>query len=150
MAHEGALALINHSGCRLAASGGTGFGFGSALTPERSQVDPEIAQCLKHVTKRDEVTKIKALNTLLERFKQLESEEAAELVPSWLFAYKRVSVDNVRAVRLGGARALSQIVRQAGRKLAPHLKDLMGCWWVAMHDTYPDARQVASAAFQVQ
>lgn len=138
--------------CRLAASGAAGFGFGSALTPEHSQgqLDPETAQCLKHVTKRDEVTKIKALNTLIAKFKALEAEDAAEVLPSWLFAFKRVSMDNARAVRLGGIRVLSQIVQQAGRKLAPHLKALMGCWWLSMHDTYPEARHVALASFQVQ
>lgn len=144
--------MRNLQPCRLSASGAVGFGFGSALTPEHSKghLDPEIAQCLKHVTKRDEVTKIKALNTLLTKFKQLQPEDAAELLPAWLFAFKRVSVDNARAVRLGGNRALSQIVEQAGRKIAPHLKDLMGCWWLALHDTYPEARQVALTSFHVR
>eukprot|EP00892_Ulva_mutabilis_P010612 jgi/Ulvmu1/7923/UM004_0155.1 len=134
----------------LGGSAAPGFGFGAALTPESalSQVDPEIAQCLKHVTKRDENTKIKALQLLHTKFSVLEGESAADLVPAWLFAYKRVSLDNARTVRLAGARALSRIVQQAGRKLAPHLRELMGCWWLAMHDTYAEARQEAWIAFE--
>ena len=122
------------------------------MKPEaaHAQVDPEIAQCLKHVTKRDENTKLKALNILLSKFEMLEADAAAELMPAWLFAYKRVSLDNARAVRLAGARALSRIVHQAGRKLAPHLKELMGCWWLAMFDTYSEAKQAAHSAFEVE
>jgi E3 ubiquitin-protein ligase listerin len=138
------------NGCRFGPS--AAFAFGTPATPETvpsTPVDPEIAQCLKHLTKRDENTKIKALNALHARVQTLNSEDAAQFLPSWLFTFKKVAMDNSRAVRAGAAKVLGQVVQRAGRKTAPHLKELLGPWWFAMHDLYKEARLHVSTVFQV-
>jgi E3 ubiquitin-protein ligase listerin len=138
--------------CRFGARPAAGFGFGlptPADTPLQSHVDPLIGQYLKHVTKKDENTKLKALASLATRAKDLDELGAAELVTPWLFVFKRLVMDNNRAVRLAALRVQALIVKGAGRKLAPNLKELIGPWWIAASDEYRGVADVANASFEV-
>jgi hypothetical protein len=105
---------------------------------------------LKQLSKKDENTKIKALNNLQNRVQTLSSEEAGEFLPSWLFTFKKVCTDNCRGVRAGGAKVLALIVQKAGRNTAPHLKELLGPLCLAMQDIYPEARELAIGLFNVR
>lgn len=39
-------------------------------------------------------------------------------------------------------------MRRVGRNLAPHLKSLIGCWYLSQYDTYAPVATMASVAFQ--
>ena len=128
------------------------FGFGAASPGEpatANQPDPEISQWLKHLSKKDDNTKIKALNNLQSRVQGFSSEEAGDFLPTWLFTFKKVCTDNCRPVRAGGAKVLASTVQKAGRNTAPHLKELLGPLWLAMQDPYREARDTAVRLFEV-
>jgi hypothetical protein len=111
--------------------------------------DPEIAQCFKRLSKRDVSTKLKALRCLPDTVRAGGPEIAAELLPSWLFVFKRLVMDNNRAVRHASIQAFDAIATTCGRKIAPNLKSVMGPWWFAMSDPYKEASAAASAVFEV-
>ena len=131
-----------------------GFGFSApSATPEASPggvIDPEIAQCLKRLTKRDTGTKLKALRALPALITAGTPDATAELLPSWIFSFKRVVLDNNRSVRLAAVKVLEAILTACGRKVAPQLKTLLGPWWFAMSDPYREAAASATAAFEVR
>ena len=107
-----------------------------------------VAQALRGLAKRDPNTKLKALQTL-EDVIAGQSDEVAELLPAWLFHYKKLCMDNNRNVRSKSNRVFSSIVGRVGRKLAPHWKDISGVWCMAMSDPYREACQVSQASFKV-
>lgn len=126
------------------------FGFGTASPSEpASHQDPEISQCLKHLSKKDENTKIKALNNLQNLVQCFSSEQAGDFLPAWLFTFKKVCTDNSRTVRAGGAKVFASVVQKAGRNTAPHLKELLGPLCLAMQDPYREARDTAVGLFEV-
>lgn len=137
--------------CRF---GGNTFasGFGAPTTAEAvttSHNDPEISLWFKHLSKKDDSTKIKALNNLQSRVKDFSSEDAGEFVPPWLFSFKKLCTDNSRSVRAGAAKVLALVVQKAGKNAAPHLKELLGPLLLAMQDMYPEAGDQAVGLFEV-
>lgn len=104
---------------------------------------------LRSLTKRDATTKLKALRALKTYFSEASADVCAEALPSCLFYFRTVMLDNNRSVRLDATQLLSVLVTQAGRNVAPHLKDLMGPWYLAMCDPYSEAASAAQRAFEV-
>ncbi|CAI5493124.1 unnamed protein product [Closterium sp. Naga37s-1] len=90
------------------------------------------------------------------------------MLPAWAFEYRRLVVDSSRAVRLATHATMTVLVqginfqslkrhpclflsRSHGSKgLAPHLKQLMGPWWVAQFDSSRDVAAAATVSFQVR
>ena len=127
-----------------------GAAFGAPTPSADLSLDPEITQSLKRLTKRDTSTKLKALKTLNTRLYDVSQDGCAELLPSWLFHYKKLVMDNTRSVRLEAVQVLAVIVSKAGKHTAPHVKELIGPWWLAASDPYADAASAATASFKVQ
>ena len=95
-------------------------------------------------------TKLKALKALASLLSSVPPYGHAELLPSWIFYFKRLVLDNNRSVRLGALQVLQVITSSAGRHLAPHLKELIGSWWLAASDPYGEAAASASRSFEVR
>ena len=51
-------------------------------------------------------------------------------------------------MREGTQLAMEQLVLQVGRKLAPHLKTVIGAWLCAQSDPYAPVASAAGRAFQ--
>jgi E3 ubiquitin-protein ligase listerin len=131
-------------------SASLGFGAPSPLDEATPwSLDPDITQCLKRLTKRDVNTKIKALQALISLIADSTPDACTLLLPGWLFVFKRLVHDNNRTIRLTTLQVLAAIVKQAGRKVAPHLKELIGPWWLSMSDPFPEAASQAAASFHV-
>ena len=115
------------------------------------EVDPECAAALRRLTKRDETTKLKALAALVARAEGGEGTatvDAAALLPAWTYAYNRLALDASKKVRAAAARALGVLVRGAGRGLAPHMRPLVGAWWLARFDPFAECAAAADAAWR--
>ncbi|KAJ9505274.1 hypothetical protein QJQ45_023216, partial [Haematococcus lacustris] len=113
-----------------------------------SQLDGELALCLRHLSKRDPTTKLKALQSLRSQLPNKPTAAVVAVLPAWAHLFARLAMDNNRAVRAESARVLGQVVGLAGKAVAPHLKGLMGSWWMAQFDPNQDAAAAARSAFQ--
>ncbi|KAJ4978445.1 hypothetical protein NE237_009225 [Protea cynaroides] len=168
---DGARSKTRPSSSSLAASllssGTTSIGFGGYVGSSRldtthtsedaipfQDVDSEVALHLKRLGRKDPTTKLKALTSLCELFKQKTAEDVVLIIPQWVFEYKRLLQDYNREVRRATNETMTSLVITLGRVLAPHLKSLMGPWWFSQFDPVPEvsqsARQSLQAAFPAQ
>lgn len=63
--------------------------------------------------------------------------------------YKRLIMDSSHIVRSETATTLTCLVKALGRAVAPHLKSVLGPWFLAMHDPHSDAASGSSSAFRL-
>lgn len=95
---------------------GSSFGFSAAATAARPPaatgheasvstqgLDGEIAQCLRHLSKKDAVTKLKALQTLRALVKAKTVPDLVLALPPWSHLYARLCMDSNRSVRAEAA-----------------------------------------------
>lgn len=75
--------------------------------------------------------------------------ELLALLPHWIRAYRRLVSDANRKVRVKCQDVLGALVSKLKRELAPHLKSLIGPWWMSQHDADRDVQTAAISAFQV-
>lgn len=133
-----------------------GFGFGSsaaaaaaastASTGEPAlpgQLDGDLAQCLRHLSKKDATTKLKALQSLRDFMRAKSAADLAVALPPWSYHFKRLMMDPAKSVRSEACATMGALAAAVGKQLAPHLKALLPPWWMATFDPYAD---VAAAA----
>ncbi|XP_071956221.1 E3 ubiquitin-protein ligase listerin-like [Antedon mediterranea] len=113
-----------------------------------SCLDPEIRLALRKLTKRDAITKLKAMQELASLCKEKEEDSVGGILPHWPRLYSKLALDYDKRVREATQYAFEQICLRVGRKLAPHLRSLMGVWIVSQCDTYAPASSAAKSAFQ--
>ncbi|KAF4389556.1 hypothetical protein F8388_009689 [Cannabis sativa] len=163
---EGARSKARPSSSSLAASllpsGSTAaVGFGgyigrsrldSSLAGEDSasfqDIDSEVAVHLKRLARKDPTTKLKALSSLSELIKEKPGKDLVTVIPQWAFEYKRLLMDYNREVRRATHDTMTNLVTAVGRDLAPHLKSLMGPWWLSQFDSVSEVAQAAKRSLQ--
>lgn len=133
-----------------AASGLGGFGtFGTAVSPlsyiaeqpDLSQIsEPNVVVAFKNLSKKDSVTKAKALDELLESLK--DGGDIAVLT-AWSDLYPRVSIDNSQLVRRNAHVLQGLLTANAGKRIAPLLPKLVPSW---LAGTFDSDKSVAKAA----
>ncbi|GAQ92748.1 Zinc finger RING-type domain containing protein [Klebsormidium nitens] len=137
-----------------------GFGFGGFVGSARvaeatkgadeeisADIDGEIASHLRRLSKRDSTTKLKALAALGPMFHERPPSELVAVLPSWVFIYRRLAADSSRQVREQAHLAMKELASRVGRSLAPHLRVLMGPWWVSQFDPSREVAEAARASF---
>ncbi|KAF9597736.1 hypothetical protein IFM89_021223 [Coptis chinensis] len=117
-------------------------------TASFSDVDSEVAQHIKRLGRKDPTTKLKALASLSELFKQKNREDIVQIIPQWAFEYKRLLQDYNREVRRATHDTMTSLVSTVGRGLAPYLKSLMGPWWLSQFDPVTEVSQAARRSLQ--
>ncbi|XP_033118040.1 E3 ubiquitin-protein ligase listerin-like [Anneissia japonica] len=113
-----------------------------------SCLDSDIRLVLRKLTKRDAITKLKAMQELASLCKEKDEESVSCILAHWPRLYGKLALDFDRRVREATQYAFEQICLKVGRKLAPHLRPLMGTWIVSQCDTYAPASSAARSAFQ--
>ncbi|XP_042355123.1 E3 ubiquitin-protein ligase listerin [Plectropomus leopardus] len=148
----------------LAREGGVipGFvGFDTTVTSELSYVpavhgaeeidnlvDADFRLVLRKLSKRDVVTRLKAVQDFGSMCQERDAEEVKGVLPYWPRIYCKISVDHDRRIREATQQAFEQLVLKVRRSLAPFLKSLMGHWILSQCDTYTPAASAACQAFQ--
>ncbi|XP_071378047.1 E3 ubiquitin-protein ligase listerin [Centroberyx affinis] len=135
-------------------------GFGSSVTPELgyvpavhgaeeidSLVDADFRLVLRKLSKRDAVTRLKAVQEFGSMCQEREAEVVKGVLPYWPRIYCKISVDHDRRVREATQQAFEQLVLKVRRSLAPFLKSVMGHWLLVQCDTYSPAASAACQAF---
>ncbi|KAM3869223.1 E3 ubiquitin-protein ligase listerin [Diretmus argenteus] len=112
-----------------------------------SMVDADFRLVLRKLSKRDAVTRLKAVQEFGSMCQERDAEVVKGVLPYWSRIYCKISVDHDRRVREATQQAFEQLVLKVRRSLAPFLKSLMGHWMVAQCDTYTPAASAACQAF---
>ncbi|XP_052464285.1 E3 ubiquitin-protein ligase listerin [Carassius gibelio] len=113
-----------------------------------NQVDADFRMVLRKLSKRDAVTKLKAVQEFGVMCQERQPDVVKGVLPYWPRIYCRISVDHDRRVREATQQAFEQLILKVKRNLAPYLKSIMGHWLISQCDTYSPAASAASAAFQ--
>ncbi|KAL3135632.1 hypothetical protein ABBQ38_006112 [Trebouxia sp. C0009 RCD-2024] len=116
-----------------------------ALTGE---LDSEITQLLRSLSKRDATTKFKALQKLKAVIASKDAPSVAACLPAWSYEFNKLVMDNNRTVRSEASGVLGAMAKTVGKGLAPYLKALAGSWWLAQFDLHSEAAAAARDAFQ--
>uniref|UniRef100_A0AAR2ISN4 E3 ubiquitin-protein ligase listerin n=1 Tax=Pygocentrus nattereri TaxID=42514 RepID=A0AAR2ISN4_PYGNA len=111
-------------------------------------VDADFRLVLRKLSKRDAVTKLKAVQEFGAMCQERESDIVKGVLPYWPRIYCKISLDHDRRVREATQQAFEQLILKVKRNLAPYLKGIMGHWIIAQCDTYSPAASAASVAFQ--
>ncbi|XP_061904673.1 E3 ubiquitin-protein ligase listerin [Entelurus aequoreus] len=136
-------------------------GFDTTLTSELSYVpalhgaeeidnlvDADFRLVLRKLSKRDVVTRLKAVQDFGSMCQERDAEDVKGVLPYWPRIYCKISVDHDRRIREGTQLAFEQLVLKVRRSLAPFLKSLMGHWILSQCDMYTPAASAARRAFQ--
>uniref|UniRef100_A0A4W5QLU9 E3 ubiquitin-protein ligase listerin n=1 Tax=Hucho hucho TaxID=62062 RepID=A0A4W5QLU9_9TELE len=110
-------------------------------------VDADFRMVLRKLSKRDTVTKLKAVQEFGAMCQERDSEVVKGVLPYWPRIYCKISVDHDRRVREATQQAFEQLVLKVRRSLAPYLKSVMGHWLLSQCDSYPPAASAACQAF---
>ncbi|XP_020778547.1 E3 ubiquitin-protein ligase listerin [Boleophthalmus pectinirostris] len=113
-----------------------------------SLVDADFRLVLRKLSKRDNVTRLKAVQDFGAMCQEREAEDVKGVLPYWPRIYCKISVDYDRRIREATQIAFEQLVLKVRRNLAPFLKSLMGHWILSQCDTYTPAASAAWRAFQ--
>ncbi|XP_052740554.1 E3 ubiquitin-protein ligase listerin isoform X2 [Bicyclus anynana] len=133
---------------------GLGSGKAPVLFPSLAAINvdqgltPEFSVCFKKFTKKDPVTKTKALQELTELVKTGNVEDVEAALPSWTHHYQFLSIDSDRRVREATQTCHGAVVGACGRRVAPQLRRLLPAWLLAAHDEHAPAASAARAHLQ--
>ncbi|ORX49998.1 hypothetical protein BCR36DRAFT_583608 [Piromyces finnis] len=126
------------------------FSFGNTLVDEFEGVNEDLKVMLKKLNKRDSTTKIRALEEICQYLNsQSNDTEIKSLLPGWPKLYSKISIDVDRRVRILIGNAHLIIVKTLKKKIAPHLKELIGPWICSTFDPCPDVCRVAKEAYNL-
>ncbi|KAJ3299483.1 hypothetical protein HK104_008755 [Borealophlyctis nickersoniae] len=141
----------------LLGTGFGGFGISSGLAPttfgassdgDFAQVAPQLKVIFKKLSKRDSVTRVKALEELCVYLSTAEVDEIQQMLPAWPKLYNRLGIDADRRVRESTGAAHLSLVQKARKHLAPYLKELIGTWLCLQFDPAKDVGKAAADALQ--
>jgi hypothetical protein len=121
------------------------FGFGSSTNfIDDSSLDPELRVIVKKLSKRDNITKQRALEELSE---YLSQNMTSEFMETWEKLFQKLAIDHDRKVRENCFSVLKQIIQYDSKLLAPILKKVAGPWILGRFDSSKEVAQIATASF---
>jgi hypothetical protein len=80
---------------------------------------------------------------LRELIPQKSAADMALLLQPWGYQFKKLLLDPSKAVRSEAAGIMASVGAAVGKGLLPQLKGLLGPWYLACFDPYPDAAAAA-------
>ncbi|EGG18283.1 hypothetical protein DFA_03777 [Cavenderia fasciculata] len=141
-----------------AASNSGGFLGFSAFTSSLSnaidtefQIDSEYQVQFKKLQKKDEVSRMKALEELALLFSKIDvqnEQSNKSLLCAWELIFKRLVNDDHRRVREMTFVCLEIMGAKVGKLLAPHVRQLLGPWVVGICDQRDQQQNSALRAFE--
>lgn len=115
----------------------------SAIIP--AQLSGEVGQYLQKLTKRDETTRLKALQALKRLIESgaSEEEDIYLMLGPWAYAFKRCVFDGNRLIRMEACHLMGIVALKTKKELRSVLKFVYPYWYMAQFDESAD---VAAAA----
>lgn len=110
-------------------------------------LDAELRVLLRKLSKKDSITKIKALQEFNLLIKDKEEKDVKAVLPYWPRIYSKMVLDVDYRVRETVQQSMNILAMRLHRQLAPHLKKLMAYWLLSICDPYPTVATAAQQAF---
>eukprot|EP00039_Didymoeca_costata_P009416 m.124628 g.124628 ORF g.124628 m.124628 type:complete len:1753 (-) comp14477_c0_seq4:842-6100(-) len=141
-AARAASALLNNDGT-------IGFaGFQGMETCSVFELNPDTRQTLGKLTKKDPVTKQKALQELQQQVAAGDADSAEAVLTHWVRLYPKLYLDSNRQVREASLMVIGQLGAQAKKKFMPFLKQLVGPWLASRYDPAKNVSVAAKTSFE--
>ncbi|UKJ90813.2 RING-type E3 ubiquitin transferase [Theileria orientalis] len=116
---------------------------------DTSESQADILALLNKLTKKDSVTKLKALEMFNELVETTPESVLEEYIVDIIHLFKKSAVvEPVKKIRLEFGNLLCKVSSKLRRKLQHYLESFITHWWVAMHDESSDIAEVYVEAFR--
>jgi hypothetical protein len=119
----------------------------TSAAPLYSGSDAELSVISKKLLKKDNTTKLKAIHDLPAVLKSKEEHVVAEFLTYFVYCFNRLCIEDSRSVRQYLSLVIDAVVAVEKRLLAPHMKALIGPWWMLTGDPAGEVAESALAAF---
>ncbi|RMZ76445.1 hypothetical protein DV737_g4788, partial [Chaetothyriales sp. CBS 132003] len=161
---SGKRSKVQASSARAASSAafGSGFGFGQhsafqstsslscvAEQPNLSGVsDPNVVVSLRNLSKKDSITKSKAIEELQAHVRTAPSLDDA-VIAAWITLYPRASIDTSRRVRQLAHMLQGSITVATTKRILPYLRSAIGPWLSGLFDNDKVVERAAKEALEL-
>ena len=99
--------------------------------------------------KKDETTKLKALNDLFEfSSTSLDGHVGQDFLSNFFYLFIRLFFENNRQIRFRTLGILKNFAKINNRSLGPYMKSIIGYWWILTSDICQEVSEVANMAFE--
>ena len=120
----------------------------SSFTNQELSIPSEYRIALTKLSKKDTITKQKALAELTELCKQnCDVQLILQILPYWAQNFNKLCYEKDGKVRAAAHIAMKIIVEIAGKEFAPYLKKVIGWWWISQDDFYSVSAKSANESF---
>ncbi|EDV97987.1 E3 ubiquitin-protein ligase listerin [Drosophila grimshawi] len=113
-----------------------------------ASIDPQTQIILRKLSKKDPMTKKKALQELHELITDSDLDALKNILPLWPKYYHNLANDVEHSVREQTQLVLQLLVSKCKRAMAPFLKQLVPVWLASRYDSYAPAASIASNSFR--
>ncbi|XP_011292059.2 E3 ubiquitin-protein ligase listerin [Musca domestica] len=126
-----------------------GFGAAAEQMPETfdASISTPYQLTLKKLSKKDPMTKKKALQEFIDLINQSDMDELKTILPLWPKFYQNLATDPEHSVRELTQTVLQILVTKCKKAIAPYLKQLVPVWLASQYDNYAPAASMASSCF---
>jgi len=135
-------------GSKSAGSAFTGSSSVSTPLPLYTGNDSELVMLSKKLMKKDGVTKLKAIQDLVAVLATRPEHILSEFLVFFVYGFSKLWVEDHRAIREKLCTIITTIVTVEKRLLAPHMKTLIGPWWMLTGDPIGDILPFAAPSLQ--
>ena len=111
-------------------------------------LDSDFRVVLKKLSKKDNLTKLKALDELKNLIEIKSVEECVLILPYWTKSYTKLVLDMNRKIREQCQLNHEKIVFKVNKNIASYLKTLVPYWILAQSDSYMPTCRLAESSFQ--
>ncbi|KAH8258638.1 hypothetical protein KR038_003248 [Drosophila bunnanda] len=111
-------------------------------------ISPQTQIILRKLSKKDPMTKKKALHELQELIEQSDVETLKSILPLWPKYYLNLASDPEHNVRELTQTVLQLLMAKCKKAMAPYLKLLVPVWLGSRFDTYAPAASIAGQSFR--
>ncbi|BAM40689.1 uncharacterized protein TOT_020000943 [Theileria orientalis strain Shintoku] len=116
---------------------------------DTSESQADILALLNKLTKKDSVTKLKALEMFNELAEVTPESVLEEYIVDIIHLFKKSAVvEPVKKIRMEFGNLLCKVSSKLKRKLQQYLESFITHWWVAMHDESREIAEVYVEAFR--
>lgn len=112
-------------------------------------LDTTYQMVFRKMTKKDPITKVKAIEEFNELLSKTKLNTIKSILPFWPRLYNNLSTDVEHRVREAAQQAQLTLMKQAGKNIAPYLKQITPPWITSQYDTYAPAASIAVQSFQM-
>lgn len=113
-----------------------------------SRISNELQIALKKLSKKDPVTKIKALRDFKTLIDETDPSTLKLILLIWPKYYENLAIDPDNSVREQVQSTHKTIAIKAGKSLAPVLKQLVPVWVASQFDNHSVSRNTAESSFK--